>query len=136
MMGRELVGRYINSTDTPISTGEVVYAAEANNEIALGLAAIEAKPGEVGYVIAYGYAREVDTSAFEVGALLWADTEGNLVGREPDEHGADLFIGVVVASDTDHGVVYIRTENGEEVLMDRAVERWASGGAPYLGKRI
>lgn len=75
-----------------------------------GIVHSEIKPGKAGYICAFGFMFEVDTSAWTVGSMLYADSSGNLsltpVGG---------IVARVVKQDPDFGILYVVTEAGNDV---------------------
>tara|TARA_R110000803_G_scaffold205033_3_gene271441 strand:+ start:463 stop:1809 length:1347 start_codon:yes stop_codon:yes gene_type:complete len=66
--------------------------------------------GEIGYCSVWGYVREVDTSAFALGDVLFADpaTPGGLTATKPTSPDAVVPVAAVLAVDAINGVIFVR----------------------------
>lgn len=75
-----------------------------------GIVAYDIAPTKVGYVTAFGFMFELDTSAWAVGTELYSDASGNL---SPIANGG--VVATVIKQDADFGVLYVVTEGSSDV---------------------
>jgi len=127
-IGLETYARVENATGVTIPNGTVVGFAGvgANNTLSvspynadgsvptlyiLGVMT-HALPnsGEVGYCTTWGHVRDVDTSAFSVGDILYADpaTPGALTNVKPTAPDAVVPLAAVLEVDATNGEIFVR----------------------------
>lgn len=75
-----------------------------------GIVSADILPGRVGYVTAFGFMFDVDTSAWVVGAELYSDASGNLTTTA---NGG--VVASVIKQDADFGVLYVTAENNNSI---------------------
>ena len=75
-----------------------------------GIVAYDIAPGKVGYVTAFGFMFEVDTSLWPVGTELYSDASGNLTSTA---NGG--VVGYVIKQDAEFGVIYVTTDANSDV---------------------
>lgn len=75
-----------------------------------GIVAFDIAPTKIGYVTAFGFMFEMDTSAWPVGTELYADASGNLTSIA---NGG--VVASVIKQDADFGVLYVVTEGSSDV---------------------
>ena len=127
-IGLELYARVENTTGVTIPNGTVVGFAGvgANNTLAvtpyvadgtvptlyiLGVMTHDLpNAGEIGYCTVWGHVRDMDTSAFSVGDLLYADpaTPGGFTATKPTAPDAVIPVAAVLAVDATAGEIFVR----------------------------
>jgi hypothetical protein len=127
-VGLELYARVENATGVTIPNGTVVGFAgvSANNVLSvtpfnadgstptlyiLGVMTHDLpNSGEVGYCTVWGHVRDIDTSAFSVGDILYADpaTPGGLTATKPTAPDAVVPVAAVLESDATTGEIFVR----------------------------
>ena len=127
-IGLESYARVQNNTGVTIPNGTVVGFAGVGAGATLSVAPFNADgstptlyilgimthdlpdTGEIGYCSVWGYVREVDTSAFALGDVLYADpaTPGGLTATKPTAPGAVVPIAAVLDVDATDGVIFVR----------------------------
>jgi len=75
-----------------------------------GIVAYDIAPTKVGYVTAFGFMFELDTSPWVVGTELYSDASGNLTSVA---NGG--VVATVIKQDADFGVLYVVTEGSSDV---------------------
>jgi hypothetical protein len=119
-----------NKTGSTITKGQVVQfddASGGNIEVAVavndgtinpklyfGIAAEDILDDEEGFIVATGYIRGLDTSAYTVGDLLYLDdtTPGLLTATIPSKPAFIKPLAVVTRDDDPAGVIYVRIPDG------------------------
>lgn len=127
-VGMETYARVENATGVTIPNGTVVGFAGvgANNTLSvtpfvadgtvptlyiLGIMTHDLpNSGEVGYCTTWGHVRGLDTSAFSVGDILYADpaTPGGLTATKPTAPNAVVPIAAVLQVDATNGEIFVR----------------------------
>lgn len=127
-VGMETYARVENATGVTIPNGTVVGFAgvSANNVLSvvpyvadgtvptlyiLGVMTHDLpNSGEVGYCTVWGHVRDVDTSAFSVGDILYADpaTPGGFTNVKPTAPDAVVPVAAVLESDATNGEIFVR----------------------------
>ncbi len=76
----------------------------------IGVATMDIPTGTEGYVTTYGYVRDIDTSAWSVGDILYASptTAGNLTNVKPTVPNITVPVAAVVSSNATTGVIMVR----------------------------
>ena len=99
----------------------------------LGLANADIASGEDGYIVSRGKIRQLDTSAFEEGAVLWVHptNAGELTATEPSAPNLKLPVAFVVYSDA-NGTLSIRQTAGTYLAESHDVEI----GSPVSGELL
>lgn len=126
-IGQEEVVRGKNTSGSTITNGQAVRIsggsgnkptwglADADNPAAagsIGLATEEMDNNANGYVTTTGLVRDVDTSSFSVGDRLYlSNTPGELTTTAPTSTERIVFIGIVLASSADEGIIYVSPIN-------------------------
>lgn len=87
-----------------------VALADPANYVNFGIVAYDIPAGKTGYVTAFGFLFEVDTSAWVVGTDLYSDASGNL---SPTINGG--IVATVIKQDANFGVLYVVTEGNQNV---------------------
>jgi hypothetical protein len=79
----------------------------------LGVASEDIADGEEGYVSLLGEIRNLNTSAFAVGTVLFIDpaTPGNLTATEPQSPELDQPVAIVTRSHASTGILFVRMWN-------------------------
>lgn len=126
-VGQETYARVQNSTGTDIPNGTVVgfAGATANALLVEPYLANGTQPslyilgimthdlpdsGEKGYCTTWGFVRDLDTSAFSVGDVLYASpsTAGALTNVKPTAPNNVIPVAACVVSDATEGVIFVR----------------------------
>jgi hypothetical protein len=83
----------------------------------LGIAAEDILDGGEGYVTTFGKIRQLNTSSFTEGAVLWCNpaVAGGLTSTEPAAPNLKLAVAFVVRSNATSGVLAVRSETGSRV---------------------
>jgi hypothetical protein len=83
----------------------------------LGIAAENIVDGGEGYVTTFGKIRQLNTSAFTEGSVLWCNpaVAGGLTATEPAAPNLKLAVAFVVRSNATSGVLAVRSEIGARV---------------------
>lgn len=154
-VGLETYARVENSTGVTIPNGTVVGFAGvgANNTLSvtpfvadgtvptlyiLGIMAHDLPDsGEVGYCTTWGHIRGVDTSAFSVGDVLYADpaTPGGLTATKPTAPDAVVPIAAVLQVDATDGEIFVRPTIEQQkyyaTFSDTTTQTAAATYTPY-----
>lgn len=87
-------------------------AIAANHEYFLGLASQDLSIGEFGYVTEFGNIKELDTTAYTAGDILWFDAGGTVAGAltnvEPAPPLVKIQVAAVVRVNDLEGVLFVR----------------------------
>ncbi len=87
-----------------------IQVADPDNYSNFGIVHYPIEPGKAGYVCAFGFMFEVNTSAWSVGTNLYADASGNLSHMV---NGG--IVAYVIKQDAEFGVIYVVTEQADDV---------------------
>lgn len=121
-VGEEMTSSAKNGEATTITNGKVVYidgavganpiiklASTANADIAEKTFAVATEDiATIGRVTTEGLVRDINTSAFAEGALLWLTTNGNLTATEPTSPTPKVCIGVCLRQHATQGIIYVK----------------------------
>lgn len=124
-VGFEQYLRGENDTGAAINNGEIVGFAGVNGEIKIskfiadgsvtslyfiGVATHDMPNGDVGPITTYGKVRDVDTSAWVKGTILYASptTAGALTSTRPTAPDEVIVVAAVVVQDATNGVILVR----------------------------
>lgn len=126
-IGEELRARIVNNTGSTLLNGAAVSVTGAsNNEIEIdlldasnlnsslrsyGLVTLEVVDGSVSYAVRYGAVRDVDTSTFTEGAILYADPEnpGGLTESRPKAPFYPVRVGICLLKSATIGIIGVDT---------------------------
>ena len=115
-----------NATGSTLLNGKVIGFAGSNNGRILGqkyiadgtmpavyvvgVSTMDIPDGTEGYVTTYGYVRDLDTSAWSAGDILYAspDTAGELTNVKPTVPDITIPVAAVVTSHATAGVIIVR----------------------------
>lgn len=132
-VGQELVQRVTNTTGSALTDGQVVYVTGAQgNRVTVGLAqatsdsvsatilGVVTEPiadNQQGFITTEGLVRNIDTSAFNEGDVLWlsASTAGGITNVKPTAPNHLVMIGYCVRSHASVGSIFVKTQNGYEI---------------------
>jgi hypothetical protein len=132
-VGQEMLIKVVNKTGSTIDNGEVVYIsgaqgnrptvtlAQADAEVTadrtLGLATEDIDNNQEGYITTNGLVRDVDTSSFTIGDMLYlsAVTPGAIVNTAPVSPDHEVVLGFCVVSNANNGVILVTINNGHEL---------------------
>ena len=123
-LGQETQARVKNNAGVLISNGQVVYIESASgaNPLAklattsdpdiaqrtFGMATEDIAINGFGAITTEGLVRDVNTSAFAEGSMLWLSTNGSVTTTEPVAPTPKVSIGMVLRSNTNNGVIYVK----------------------------
>ena len=123
-LGQETQARVKNNAGVLISNGQVVYidSASGSNPLAkiattadpdiaqrtFGMATEDIAINGFGAITTEGLVRDVNTSSFTEGAMLWLSTNGSVTATEPVAPTPKISIGMVLRSNATNGVIYVK----------------------------
>lgn len=132
-IGQEQLLRATNQSGGNFTNGQVVYIegaqgsrptidlAQADNHITagntIGILTEDIDNGDSGYVTTYGLVRDIDTSAFSAGDVVWlsATVAGAYSGTRPNLPDYRIRLGYVLFSNVSSGVILFDKENHSHV---------------------
>jgi len=105
------------TTDGYISVSGFIATTISDKKFLIGVATADINPGEYGYVTNFGFVRDVDTSAFPVGSVLYASdiTLGALTTTKPTAPTPGLIVALCAKRSATEGVILVRIEFGSAV---------------------
>ena len=101
---------YISGTQSGYPSVNLAVATASASSYVLGLIASSViADGDYGYVVARGYIKSFDTSAWSEGDILFLDYSiaGGLTNVEPSNGNYDVRIGRVMVQDSSVGSIYV-----------------------------
>ena len=121
-----------NNEATTLNKGEVVYVSGSNNDRigvkrasaagdatsarTLGLVADSIAAGGSGYVITRGILRDVDTSMYNAGDILFVSSSaGQLTNVKPQAPIHMVYAGFVTRVGVGNGIIFVMVQNGYEL---------------------
>ena len=123
-LGQEMQTRVKNDESIQINNGQMVYinsaaganplakiASTSNADIAqrtFGMATENIPANGFGAITTEGLVRDINTSAFPEGAMLWLGTNGSVTNIEPTAPTSKISVGMVLRSNANNGVVYVK----------------------------
>lgn len=123
-LGQEMQTRVKNDEAIQINNGQMVYinsaaganplaklASTTNADIAqrtFGMATENIPANGFGAITTEGLVRDINTSAFPEGAMLWLGTNGSVTNIEPLAPVSKISVGMVLRSNANNGVVYVK----------------------------
>ena len=123
-LGQEMQTRVKNDEAIQINNGQMVYinsaaganplaklASTTNADIAqraFGMATENIPANGFGAITTEGLVRDINTSAFQEGAMLWLGANGSVTNIEPTAPTSKISIGMVLRSNANNGVVYVK----------------------------
>jgi hypothetical protein len=117
---------YIKSTSSSGTHPEVLKAnanSEATSSKTMGAIYDDIANDAVGFLVTSGEVRNLDTSAYTTGALLWlSTTDGQVTTTPPAEPNHTVFIGHVTRSQNVNGRVLYAIQNGYELTELHGVQ--------------
>ncbi len=149
-VGQELLIR-AKAIGSNIDNGELVYIsggtgsqpqvslaqadAEATACGTIAMATEDVTQNQFGYFTTIGLVREVDTSAYSAGDILYlsASTPGAFTDTKPDNPDYRVQVGVVIRSHANEGVIFVRVDckTVHANNIQKNVVRIDSGDSPY-----
>jgi hypothetical protein len=132
-LGQEMWVRAVNKTGSQIDNGEVVLiqGAQGNrpkvvlaNAISadlshgtIGVATEDIANNAEGFITHIGLVRNIDTSDFEVGDVLYVSdsTSGALTNSAPAAPSHSVKVGVALSSNANTGVMFVNVDVGNEM---------------------
>jgi len=123
-------GTIVRANGTVGASGRILIApfladGSYDSKVCLGVTAETILNGEDGKVTAFGAIRQIDTSAFANGTILYASptTAGGFTSTEPTNPSNIVTIAIVVYSDVNNGEIFVRP-----TFVDNAADIAASLG--------
>lgn len=118
---------YISGSDTGRPTIELARADELDGSIVnqvIGVTTEDISAGDIGFVTTSGLVRDLDTSSFSDGDVVYLSTSvfGGLTNSEPTYPNYTIEVGIVVVSDISNGVIYVRINDVSTEQNIRGVE--------------
>lgn len=123
-LGQEMQTRVKNDAGVQINNGQLVYidSAAGANPLAkiasttdaniaqrtFGMATENIANNGFGAITTEGLVRDVNTSAFAEGAMLWLGTNGAVTATEPVAPTPKISVGMVLRSNVANGVIYVK----------------------------
>lgn len=123
-LGQEMQTRVKNNAGVQINNGQMVYidsasganplakiASTADADIAqrtFGMATENIASNGFGAITTEGLVRDINTSAFAEGAILWLGTNGAVTNIEPVAPTPKISVGMVLRSNVANGVIYVK----------------------------
>ena len=122
-VGEEVYVRVTNNTGAPFNNGDVIGLSGNGTQVVkynasgsvppmylIGVATQPLVNGERGRLTAWGRVRGLDTSAFDVGDILYANpvTPGGLTKTKPTAPNLAIPVGVVTEKSATDGVIFVR----------------------------
>lgn len=131
-VGQEMFVRATNKTGATILNGQSVYISGAQgkrptvylahnqsefiSDHTLGLATHDIANNATGYINVFGLVRDVDTSAFGNGDIVYVgDTSGSVTNIEPVSPKHAIRIGYNIYSHATEGIIFVHVEGGPEL---------------------
>lgn len=163
-LGQELVALAYNDEATTITNGAVVSISGAQgqrpaileasaashtlSEHTIGIATESIASGETGYITTFGLVRNLDTSAWSEGTVLYLSdsVSGGLTSTKPTSPNHNIVIGWVTRSHASSGSIFVSVKVGNELhelcnveitsVTDGDVLTYDSGNARWENKAI
>lgn len=109
LLNGKVIG-FAGSTDGRIKGQKYIADGSMPSIYCVGVATMDIPTGSEGYVTTYGYVRDMDTSAWAAGDVLYAspDTAGELTNVKPTVPDITVPVAAVVKSDATVGVIMVR----------------------------
>lgn len=131
-IGSEQVALCTNNTGSTIAKGKVVYIngasgnrptialadadADATSAQTFGVTAEDIANGAEGFVCTYGILKNIDTSAFTAGQILYlSSTAGGLTATKPSAPVHLVYVGYVISVHASSGRIFVKPQNGYEL---------------------
>lgn len=101
---------FAGSTDGRIEGQKYIADGTMPSIYCVGVATMDILDGKEGYVTTYGYVRDMDTSAWSAGDILYAspDTAGELTNVKPTVPDITVPVAAVITSNATTGVIIVR----------------------------
>jgi hypothetical protein len=105
----------VGVTGDRIRVAKAVADGSVNARYMLGIAAENIDDGTEGFLVTNGYVRNVNTSAYGLGTVLFFDpnTAGGLTTVEPSAPNLNLPVAIVSKVNAASGILYVRMKTGE-----------------------
>jgi hypothetical protein len=89
---------------------------EMGSTSVLGITAEAIADNAEGFVMTGGVLRDVDTSAFTEGAVLWlSQTAGSITQTRPTQPAHGVLVGYCIRSHASVGMIFVKIQNGQEL---------------------
>jgi hypothetical protein len=165
-IGQEQYIRGVNKTGAQIDNGTVVYISGAQDNRpsmapasawvhehashTLAMATHDVPDNQEGYFTTFGLVRDLDTSAYSAGDVLWlaTGTPGSWTNEQPEAPVQSLHVGHIVTSDPSEGIVFFRSrwqfEQGDQsdtylptgTLADGDILEWSDANHRWEAAQI
>ena len=126
------LARVTNRSGVTIAKGKVVYVTgaqgsrpvialadadlESGSTAVIGITAEAIADNAEGFVMLSGVLRDVDTSAFTEGAVLWlSQTAGGITQTRPTQPAHGVMVGYCIRSHASVGQIFVKIQNGYEL---------------------
>lgn len=152
-VGLEQYMLVLNNTASKITNGSVVgFSGAANGRVTaspylansstqplyfIGVLTMDIPAGEEGYATVYGYVRDLNTSAWNVGDILYASptVSGGMTNVKPTAPNAVIPVAAVLKKDATAGVIMVRPTISQEspygIFSDSTTQTAAAINTPY-----
>lgn len=109
LLNGKVIG-FAGSSDGRIKGQKYIADGSMPSIYAVGVATMDIPNGTKGYVTTYGYVRDIDTSAWNVGDILYASptTAGEMTNVKPTVPNVTVPVAAVVVKDATAGVIMVR----------------------------
>lgn len=130
-IGQEQVQRILNNTGSTLVNGTAVYAtgaqgqrltvavasnnAESTSSKTIGVLTESIINGAEGFITTEGLVRNINTSSFTEGSILWLGTSGALTITKPNAPVHAVMIGFCIRQHAQSGSIFVKVQNGQEL---------------------
>jgi len=130
-IGEENWVRIINKTGSTITNGKIVYIngaqgnrptvalADKNDPLTshttIGMATHDIANNQEGFVTTFGLVRNVNTSTYSEGDVLWVDTNGDFTATKSTTPQHSVRIGYVVVAHATQGTILVSVDVGSDM---------------------
>jgi hypothetical protein len=150
-LGQEMIVRAKNTTGNDVPNGTIVYpVGSTGNNLEFGIASNNAPSfpanqpfgvtteniasNQLGYVTVFGLVRELDTSTFNEGDLLYLGVDGAFTATPPEAPRTLALCGAVVRKHATEGSIVFRW--GESIALNTLADVYAPFGGETDGDTI
>lgn len=162
-IGQEMHIRVTNKSGGDFTNGQVVYVSgaqgsrptilladadsEATSSKTIAILTEDIANNGTGYATISGLVRDVDTSGFVAGDVLWlSSTAGDIDNTMPVSPAHAVFVGYCLFSNATTGIIYARIQNGFELyelhdvlitsVADNEMIAWDSGSSLWVNQFV
>ena len=144
-VGQEQVQRVLNNSGSTLNDGHVVFisgsqgqrltiasasnATEALSSKTVGVVTESISNATEGFITTEGLVRNINTSSFAEGSVLWLGTAGALTTTKPVAPAHAVMVGFCVRQHASQGSIFVKVQNGYELeeLHDVLIVAAAAG---------